>query len=248
MSKWIGTGLLYFIGAIGVGFTVWRTYDLLSLTIAAVPNPGPKELVMPWLGVAMFDAGTIMWLVVFLTRAEGGGQRATSLVTSALDLILVIAATGFDLFLGGQTIAEIPADTGNLALWTVIAAVAINVIALWLYHILDPEALDASADKDTADELKSAVYKHIKKNRKTLAAQMAPKIAAELLQRSLQEAGAAMRGTNSHAPEQAFGVEPVSEVSLLEKLSQAFRGADNGGAQTTHAAEVPAVPNPTLPR
>jgi len=245
-NKVVGKILFYLFVCAAGGWTVWRSYHLLTLTFA--PRTGEvittSQLVLPLLGLAVFDGGCIAWAFWYRSNARGSVQRTLAFLGSAIDGLGVILASGFDYWLGGQTMAAIPPDAGNLALWTVAGFTAVNVAFIWGSHMFDPEAQDESAEQDVADEIRDEARKLVKRDKVKYARQYAPQLAQEIMSAGRAHVG---RATNGHTPEQAFEIESVSDASLIDRLRGLFSSGNNGNAQTTHAAEVPAVPNPTPP-
>lgn len=238
-DKLTGKILFYLFLTAAAIFTGWRSWHLLTLTFATRSESATAmQIIIPWLGLAVFDGGCIAWAFWHRSNARGSVQRTLSFAGSALDGLGAIGASGFDTFIGGQTLFTTSPEAGFYALILVVVLTGINLAFIWAVHMFDPEAQDESAQQDVADEIRDEARKIVKRDKVKYAKQFAPQLAAEILARGSANFS---RGSNGHAPEQAFEVESASDVSLLDRLRQAFRGADNGGAQTTHAAEVPAV-------
>ena len=152
MSKAIAKGLFYLFAAVVVVWMVTNTKGMLDMVF-------PGNVVIPWLGLAVFDLGAIAWLVVFLRDASGTGQRSISVVASLVSLIGAIAMTVAHLYMGGQTITDVPAEMGTYVIWAIGVMTALHATAVWAYHILDPLEMMEIKQKMGEDRIIALAYK-----------------------------------------------------------------------------------------
>jgi len=150
MFKRIVEGLALVFAAVMLVFTGWRTYHLPQLT-------SPGEVILPALGLVVFDVGFVVWTLVFMHVAQGIPQRAVALSGAVADLLLVIAAVVADLFLHGQTLANVPDWMGLAALITVSIAVSVNVTLVFLFHLTAPAILDGLRQRARDDAVADAM-------------------------------------------------------------------------------------------
>ena len=109
-----------------------------SLTIALVSRLLPGDVMTPFFALALFDGGALAWALTFLFQAQGLPQRAISLLAMVLDIVGVIMMSIGEIFLGGQQLTAIPDGLGTLVVWVVGIWTALNLIAIYSFHIADP--------------------------------------------------------------------------------------------------------------
>jgi len=198
MLKKIAEGLAAFFAVALLLFTGWRTYNLLAMT-------APGSIIMPALGLVVFDVGFVCWTVLFLHKAEGIPQRTVTIIGAIADLLLVVAAVIADIFLDGQTLAAVPHWVGFAALIVVGVAVAINVGLVFLYHVTDPRAITTIRERARQDKIDDALrteedetvdlaLKMFREQRRAVAAQLAEATTERMMQ-TLHE----RMGTTRHA-------------------------------------------------
>lgn len=152
MGKAIAKGLFYLFAAVVIVWMVTNTKGMLDMVF-------PGNVVIPWLGLAVFDLGAIAWLVVFLRDSSGTGQRSISVVASLVSLIGAIAMTVAHLYMGGQTITDVPAEMGTYVIWAIGVMTALHATAVWAYHILDPLEMMEIKQKLGEDRIIALAYK-----------------------------------------------------------------------------------------
>lgn len=134
LAKAIG-GILFYIFILAVaGWTA-------SLTLAEVKVILPGDPITPFFALALFDGGAVTWLLVFIGHAKGLTQRAISLLMLVLDLAGVVILSAGRLMMGGQALADIPKEMGANMVYALIGATLINLIAIYAFHIADPETM-----------------------------------------------------------------------------------------------------------
>lgn len=164
---------LYALALVLIGWTGYRTTHLLQLT---TDNP-----VVPYLGLAVFDGGLLVWTYYFLHGAEGTAQRAVALSGGLLNLVLVALATAADVWLGGQTLVSVAPDYGTLALWLVAGATALNLALMWLAHVTEPAVIREMRLRDAKDKILEEAHRQLKLKTDEVAAQVADVVASEMV-------------------------------------------------------------------
>jgi hypothetical protein len=152
---------------------VWTS----SLTVRLVGRLLPGDPVTPWFALALFDIGALTWLMVFLKNAQGLPQRAVTLVAFLADLAGVFFVAAGELFLGGQTLAAIPAQLGTLVVWAVIGYTAANLAAVYAYHLTDPDELQEIKMRSMQDKVRDEALKQVEANVTEQTRQLASEIA-----------------------------------------------------------------------
>lgn len=173
---------LFYIFAIAVLIaTGMRTYQLLLKTT--------ENVVTAIFGLVMFEIGMLIWLAVAIFVSQGVGQRSVSFIASAFNLLLVVAATGLDVMLESTiNSAQINREQlGWYVLWTVIAATTINVLMLWLAHVLDPHAAAELRRRGVQDAIDEQVSKEVEAKTPDIAKQAAAKISDSEIARAVAE-------------------------------------------------------------
>jgi hypothetical protein len=165
------TTILKFVFGLAIlGFTSWRTYNLMGFT--------SPDFITTVLGLVLFDAGALVWLVLYLKDATGGPQRAIAQIAFGCDLVLTILAVIADLIIAG-TLIERPDWVGVAALVIISLAAAINIILLYIYHLNDPEVLRENQQRDLSDAEDAADYRIEKETIKKIE-EDTPALAAEV--------------------------------------------------------------------
>lgn len=152
--KVVGNILLYAFALVVVFWTA-------SLTVSLISRLLPGDPITPYFALALFDGGALIWLVVFVAKARGLMQRGISILMMSLDLVGVVLVSVAELFLGGQNLVTIPEGLGRIAIWTVGGWTALNLVALYAFHITDPTVsreieIQTQQDKIEAEAMKQA--------------------------------------------------------------------------------------------
>lgn len=143
--KWV-SGLLF--GAFIIGIIIWTT----TLTLMVMERVLPSSP-MKWMAVALFDGGAVAWAGAFVYNARGTAQRGISLLMLILDLGGVLAMTVGAVYMGGQSLAEVPSWMGSWIINTVIYATIANVVAGYYFHVSRPEVREAMLAQRLEDKL-----------------------------------------------------------------------------------------------
>lgn len=177
MKKWIATVVFSMLGLIVIGFSIKLAYDVMAILF-------PRDPVLKFMAIALFDGGVIGWLLAYIAKAKGTPQRGASLLMTVLDFIGVAAMAIAGIFMGGQTLADIPSWVGMTVVVVTIIATVLNAGAYYFYHANDPdviEAIQAQELEDTLNEeaLDQARYQ-VERKAQQLGAIMANRVTARL--------------------------------------------------------------------
>lgn len=135
-------------GFIAVALFSWTAYLTVSFLSMALPG---AFWIAPYLGLVVFDVGTIGWMVVNLFLAEGAAQRTISAGLTLFNLLGVGLISMAEIVLGGQTLTEAPAGLGTAAIWGIGIWTFVNVAGIVAYHMTSPSARLAAAIQDEKD-------------------------------------------------------------------------------------------------
>jgi len=174
--KGVATLLFYVISGALLAYAASRSLDFITATLPA------DQQMIGYLGLAATSGGMIAWLLVFLYKAEGLGQKITAGVMVVVDMIGEFALFSFDsLYRTGQAgmTAALSPDEIRLVVIALSGLIAINILATVAFHLLDPENLRRMRESFVRDELEQNAFKEIEKRGEELARTMAPIIAKQ---------------------------------------------------------------------
>lgn len=216
--------------------TGMRTYSLLLRTT--------ENTITAIFGLVAFEIGMLIWLAVAIFVSQGIGQRAVSFIASAFNLILVVAATGLDVMLESTLNATAinREQVGWGVLWVIIGATAVNVLMLWLAHVLDPHAAAELRRRGVQDAINEQVNKEVEAKTPEIAKKAAAQISVSEIARAVGEY------TNSLVadmnPNQAVATQamPLSTFARDAATGAPLLEASAGGqAQTFTREQVEAI-------
>jgi apolipoprotein N-acyltransferase len=201
--------------ALALAVVVWTA----SLTVSLVSRLLPGDTMTPFFALALFDGGALVWFLAFMFSAAGLPQRAISLLAMVLDLIGVIGVSIAELFLGGQQLASIPDGLGNLVVWAVGLWTALNLVALYAYHLADPDEMTEIRIRSLQDQVQAQALEQVESMVRDEASGLAGVIAADLrsdvlARLRLLKPGEVIEGTLRDAPrdteQDANSVDPTT--------------------------------------
>ncbi|NOH04675.1 MAG: hypothetical protein HND47_23240 [Chloroflexi bacterium] len=176
MFKKIGVLLVTVLGAALLVYSATRSLDFIELTL-----PEDRKI-LAYFGLAALDGGIIAWLLSYLYGSRGGWQRAISILMVCVDVAGAIAMFTLDTLYNtgkaGMTKAMTPEELTNAVLG-LSAIIALNIIATIAHHLTDPDKLREQAEEEAFGKVEEATLKQISTNADTLAAQLAPTLAAD---------------------------------------------------------------------
>lgn len=181
ISRMLTRGLFYTVALVLLAWTA-------SLTVAFISNALPD---MPWyvpyLALVVFDAGMIAWLYVFLKHAQGTMQRATALAACIIDFVGVGLMVIAEILLGGQTLVAAPAGLATAAVWGIGIWTVLNVAAVILFHIGDPEAQKQMSIQNEKDAIWRGALVELAARRKEHSARLTAELGDRLYRDMLDE-------------------------------------------------------------
>jgi hypothetical protein len=176
MIKKIGVLLVTVLGGALLVYSATRSLDFIGLTL-----PADKQI-LAYFGLAALDGGILAWLLSYLNGSRGAWQRAISILMLVVDTIGAIAMFTMDTLYNtgknGMTAAMTPEAMTNAVL-ALSGIIALNIIATLAHHITDPDKLREQAEEEAFAKVEDATLKQIAKNADSLAAQLAPVMAAD---------------------------------------------------------------------
>ncbi len=176
MFKKIGILLVTILGGALLVYSATRSLDFIELTL-----PEDRKI-LAYFGLAALDGGLVAWLLSYLYGSRGSWQRAISILMVCVDVTGAIAMFTLDTLYNtgkaGMTKAMTPEEMTSAVL-ALSAIIAVNIIATIAHHITEPDKLREQAEEEAFAKVEDATLKQIAKNADTLAAQLAPIMAAD---------------------------------------------------------------------
>lgn len=156
-------------------YSATRSLDFISLTLP------PDKQILAWFGLAALDGGLIAWTLAYLHGAKGW-QRPIAFGMVVIDLLGVIAMFTLDTLYNaganGVTVSLLPEEI-YYAVLALSGVIGLNIAATVATHLMAPDALRAQAEEEADDKIETATLEQITKNADTLAAELAPIVAAD---------------------------------------------------------------------
>ena len=171
--RYVTIGAFYVLALVLV---VWSG----SLTLELMSKVLPGDEITKFFALALFDGGALTWLLVFLFFAQGLPQRAVSLAVMALDLLGVFGMVLADLLLSGQQLASIPDNLGSLVVYGVSIMTAVNVAAVYIFHIGEPGNMANIELRTEQDKLQSEALTQARARLQSKAASLGARLADRL--------------------------------------------------------------------
>jgi len=223
------TKFLFYVFCIVIfGWTASLTLDFVSTVL-------PNDTIQQYAALAVFDAGALIWLLVFLFKAQGLGQRAISLIMTIADLIGVGVMTIAALFLSGQQYTQVPASLGEIALWTIAISTFANVAMAYAFHITEPSASEEITRGVAADKVKAQALKYLETSLDEIGAQVGAELGETLKAEALRSLG--VRDANRFAipasfmpPKEHQEAQPMIYASDAENFSSRRQPPKEPGA------------------
>ncbi len=176
MFKNIGVLLVTILGGALLVYSATRSLDFISLTLPA------DRQVLAYFGLAALDGGLVAWLLSYLYGSRGGWQRAISILMVMMDALGAVTMFTLDTLYNtgkaGMTNALTPEEM-LIAVLGLSGIIALNIIATVAHHITDPDMLREQAEEEAFAKVEDATLKQISRNADSLAAQLAPIMAAD---------------------------------------------------------------------
>ncbi len=185
------TGSMIVFGLISVVILLWTGYLTTSFLSMVLPA---SFWIVPYLGLVVFDGGMIGWMFVYLYLAEGSMQRSIALGLTVFNLIGVGLMTVAEIVLGGQTLAEVPAMLGTVAIWAVGIWTFVNVAGIVAFHLSSPDARIAAAIQEEKDAVVDEALTDLSNRRHDNAKLLSAQLGGGMFKTLVSELGADLDG------------------------------------------------------
>lgn len=176
MKRVLATLFITTVAIVLAVYSAWRSLDFISLTIP------PEQQAMGFLALLATEGGIFCWMLYFLFGAGGAWQRGISLVMTIVDLCGSVALFSADTLLrSGQNglVATMAPDEIRLIILALSGLIALNVAATIACHLFDPAHQRRAAEQEAFDEVENLALATIRQNSQSLAAELAPVLAAD---------------------------------------------------------------------
>jgi hypothetical protein len=127
-----------------------------SYTITFVGKLFPSDWIKQWGSLVIFDAGAVIWFLVFMFKAKGAGQRGTSLLGLVIDFIGGVILAGAEIFTAAETYLSNPTTAAWLretATYVLMIWLAINIALTYIFHITDPKTQQDMRARNIQDQI-----------------------------------------------------------------------------------------------
>lgn len=174
--KGVASVLFYAIAAALMIYAASRSLDFITQTLP------PDQLLTGYLALAATSGGVVAWLLIFLYKAEGLGQKITAALLVAVDLLGEFVLFTMDtLYQAGQAglVASLTADEIRLVILGLSGLIAVNILASVVFHLVDPENLRTMRESFVRDQLENQALKLIEKRGEEIAQTLAPALASQ---------------------------------------------------------------------
>lgn len=172
-----GIGIL-----VAVGVFLWTE----SNTLWAASEIFPGDVFRQWLSVVIFGLGMIYWIASFVYESEGVAQRSTSLIAGGLNVLFVIALSGFVLALSSGLFNDQSLTMRQNVVWLVELATAFQIIAGVVHFVASPKNLDAIQYQNELDKIHRLTVKKTQEKMQTVADSLA-NTRAQMMQKALEQ-------------------------------------------------------------
>ncbi len=191
MLKKLGSISATILAGLLLIYSATRSLDFISLTLP------PEKEILAWFGLAALDGGLIEWTLAYLHGSKGW-QRPIAFGMVVVDLIGVIAMFTLDTLYNSGANGMTTTLTADEIYWAVLGlslVIGLNIAATVASHLMSPEALRAQAEEEADDKIETATLKQITDNAGTLAAEIAPIVAADWVNKKRVQHMAAIGST-----------------------------------------------------
>lgn len=165
LRKWFAKTVFTLLGLVVIAYSVKLSYDVMTILF-------PNDPVLKFMAIAVFDGGVIGWLLSYMNVAKGTVQRGISIMMTVGDFIGVAAMVIAGIYLGGQTLANVPQWVGNLVVIATIIATVANAGAYYYYHGNDPRVKEETQTQELEDTLNEEALEQAKRQIETRAQQL----------------------------------------------------------------------------
>lgn len=174
--KGIATVLFY---AVSAGLLVYAAVRSLHFITATLP---PDQALIGYLGLLATSGGMVVWLLIFLHKAEGLGQKITAGLMVVIDMIGEFSLFTFDtLYVSGENgiTAAMSAEEIRMVVLGLSLLIALNIMATVIFHLVEPDNMKNMRESFVKDRLEDQALKLIEKRGEEIARDLAPTIAEQ---------------------------------------------------------------------
>jgi hypothetical protein len=126
---------------------------MLSFSFSALGRVYPNNLPNQLMGLALFDLGAVVWMLVFIYKAKGSWQRAGAFALFLADFSGSLGLVAIEVLLGGQSYVKVADWVGQALVYIFIAAIALNLIGVYFQHFTEPAVQSEIENQSMADEI-----------------------------------------------------------------------------------------------
>lgn len=133
-----------------------------SYTMTFTSTLFPNDMIKIWGSLLLFDVGAVAWFLLFLSTAEGAGQRGVSLLMGIIDLLGSLIIAGAEVFGAASSYLSDPTMTAWLsetATYVLFIWLGINIASTWLYHVFAPHQQEAMMVRAMQDDVTAKALK-----------------------------------------------------------------------------------------
>jgi len=177
MLKTIAKWSFYGLAGVTLLWTSYRTVHILYSTT--------NTLVIALLGLAVADIGIVVWLLQYISGAQGIPQRIISGVLTVVDTVTVATIATCDIWLS-QTLVAAPEVFRSVAIWTVIIATIANLTAIILMHLTDSEVRRQMALRSAQDEVFERAYQQLQQRVSSMADSVAESVSNSMTEEAIR--------------------------------------------------------------
>lgn len=174
--KSVATVLFYVISGALLVYAGSRSLDFIVQTLP------PDQQVIGYLALAATSGGMIAWLLVFMFKAEGLGQKVTAGIMVVVDMLGEFALFTMDTLYqsgeSGMTGKLLPEEIRAVILG-MSALIALNILATVIFHLVDSDHMRTMREGFVKDKLEDDALKLVEKRGNELAQTLAPQIAEQ---------------------------------------------------------------------
>lgn len=166
-AEFIARLAIYAIGTLLLGYTAYRSYDILASTLPS------DALVFAVMGLAGLDGGLVAWSLFYMHGARGGAQKGIALTMIGVSLLGILVTVVGDSLMRSK-IANLPEYVTLAVLWGVPIVIWLNVAAVVATHILDPDRKLEDARRSVEHTIAAKRAQLMNDSADTLAGEIAP--------------------------------------------------------------------------
>lgn len=174
--KAIATVLFYVISGALLVYASARSLDFISSTLPA------EQQIIGYLALASTSGGMLSWLLVFMYKAEGLGQKVTAGIMVVIDMLGEFALFTLDTLYqtgeAGMTSIMLPEEIRMIVLG-MSGLIALNIMATVIFHLADSDHIRTMREGFVRDKLENEALDMVEKRGEEIARTLAPQLAEQ---------------------------------------------------------------------